>query len=445
MATTWFTDVGWIALAAILVLVNGFFVAAEFALVRVRPGRLETLVRQHRPLAGTAMWLVDHLDGSLSACQVGITLASLGLGWVGEPAVARLLTPVFHQVGVDSPHVVHGLSFAVAFTGISAAHLVIGEQAPKMFAIRKPETMALWVALPLRGFYFFVYPFIHALNHASLMLVRWFGGERGGEQSAYHSEEELRALLTQAHVHGELTRSEHKLLNAVFEFDDLVCRRVMLPRGDVIFLNVDAPVEESLEVVRRTKHTRYPLCRGSLDAVLGVVHIKDMLCTPPDQPPDLQALMRPPHHVPETMPISKLLRHFQATRQHMAFVVDEYGTVVGIVTLENILEQIVGPVEDEFDAVTPEIVPVGSGQYIVLGRTPIELVEQKLGLELETDEADTISGLLVEKLGRLLQAGDSVELNGALAEVLEVKGARARRIRLTPVTGPPGAQSEVKP
>ncbi len=426
----WQIDVINIAVAIGLVALNGFFVAAEFALVKVRGSQIEELVRQNRPFSKTAHWLAERLEDSLSACQLGITMASLGLGWVGEPAFARLLEPLFESLGITSPAVIHGIAFTIAFTLITALHLVIGEQAPKIFAIRKPEQMVLWCALPMKFFYLFSYPLLISLNWATAVILRWLGVENAGHETP-HTEEEIRTLLREAHIHGDVSRSEQRLIDAVFEFDDMICRRVMVPRVDVEFLNANESLENCLNQARRSRHTRFPLCEGSLDKVVGVVHIKDLIGLVPDEAFELRSIARPPKSVPENIPISRLLRHFQATRQHMAFVIDEYGTTIGIVTLENVLEQIVGPVQDEFDLETPEIVPDGHGQYIVQGSTPVNVVEKVLGLELGENDADTFSGLLMANEGEILESGRRIELAGAHVEVLDVKGARALRVRVT--------------
>ncbi len=433
-----FLDLSYLAVAVALLFVNGFFVAAEFALVKVRLGRIDHFVSEGRPFATTAKWLVVNLDAALAACQLGITIASLGLGWIGEPAIARLLGPAVHAVGIHSEKVVHLISFTVAFSIITAGHLVLGELAPKTFAIRRPEIIALWCAPFLKAFYVAFYPVLFVLNGAATLLVRKFGVDPADAGDEPHSENELRALLAQAHVHGELTRSEHQMLNAVFEFDDMVCRRVMIPRGDVVWFDINASISEVLDLACRAKHTRYPVCDGSLDQVLGVIHLKDLLVLARSEQRSLRDALRKPHYVPETMPVSRLLKYFQAVRQHLAFVVDEYGTVVGVATLDSVLAPIVGSVEDEFDASMAEIIPSGSGQYIVLGSTSIEVVERRLGLDFGEQQADTLSGLLVDELDRILSVGDVVDLPGATAEVVDVRGARAARIRLTVVAATTG-------
>ena len=434
---TWLTDALFISLALGLVVLNGFFVAAEFALVKVRVSQLDELVRRRKPFAKTAKWLGKRLDSSLSACQLGITMASLALGWVGEPAFAHLLEPVFHWFGIESPALIHSFAFVIAFSLITALHLVIGEQAPKIFAIRRPEVMVLWCAAPMKFFYVVSYPFVTILNWATTVVLRWVGMEgSSSEHDTPHTEAEIRTLLREAHVSGNLTRSEHRLLNAVFEFDDMICRRVMVPRSDVEFIDVNRPLPEILQCVQRSKHTRYPVCDGSMDNVLGVLHIKDLVGISDESQFDLRSILRPPKLVPEAMLISKLLKHFQATHQLMAFVADEHGMVVGVVTLENVLEEIVGAVEDEFDTEPPEIVPQSPSEFIVRGGISLERVMREFQLDLEEElqlypDIDTLSGLLVATLGRIVSVGDRVALGSATAEVMEVKGARAIRVKVT--------------
>jgi CBS domain containing-hemolysin-like protein len=420
-----------IAIAALLVLVNGFFVGAEFALVKVRDSRIRELVRQRRPFAKTALWLSERLESSLSACQLGITMASLGLGWVGEPAFARLLDPVFRRLGIQSETAIHSVSFLIAFTFITALHLVIGEQAPKIFAIRRAEAMLLRCAVPLQWFCLLTYPLMAALNAATSLVLKLLGLRTGANQEAPHSEQEIRALLHDAHTRGNLTRSEHRLLNAVFEFDDMICRHIMLPRSDVEFFDINDSVAECVALARRTKHTRYPVCDGSLDEVLGVVHVKDLVGVNVTESFDWKSIMRPPRKVPENLPISKLLRHFQASHQLLAFVIDEYGTVIGVVTLENVLEQIIGDVEDEFDTEQTNIVPDGPDEWIVLGSTPVDDVERRLGIPYGEVEVDTFSGLLMHYAEHILTPGDRIELSGFVAEVLEVRDDRAYRVRVS--------------
>lgn len=429
------TNLLYVFTALLLVAINGYFVAIEFALIKTRPARLEQMVAEKRAFAATTLWLVRRLDASLAACQLGITMASLALGWVGEPAFARLVEPLLSWLGVESEAVIHGVGFAVAFAAITGLHLVAGEQVPKILAIRTAEKVALPLSPPLKAFYVMAYPLLGALSWTTSFVLRRFGVEGGSGHDEVHTEGEIRALMRQSRVHGELSRTEDRLIHAVFEFDDTICRRVMLPRAEVIWMDASSSFEQSHEIARQTKHTRYPVCEGSLDSIVGVVHIKDLAYAQGSDSFALADLIRPPKQVPETMPISKLLRHFQASHQHLAFVVDEHGTVTGIVTLENVLEQIVGPVEDEFDSEEPEIVPQESGEYLVRGSASIEAVTAKVGVALPSTEADTISGLLTDQLQRMPVVGDVVEMPGLQAEVMEVMGARATRIRLRVAAG----------
>jgi CBS domain containing-hemolysin-like protein len=421
-----------LVLAIVLVVLNGLYVAAEFALVKTRIGRLEQFVREKRPFAKTALWLAQRMDDSLSACQLGITMASLALGWVAEPAFAELLHPVFVWMGINSESTMHVLTFLIVFAVITSLHLVIGEQAPKFYAIRYPERVTLWCAMPLYASYVILYPFLSLLSKVTNVILRQMGLDAGSGHNQPHTEEEFRALFIEAHRHGELTTNEREMLNKIFEFDDSICRHVMVPRGDVVFFDVDFSLSQCLALARQTKHTRYPVCEDSLDDVIGVAHIKDILGLDPDEKNfNIRKIMRPPRKVPETMPISRLLKEFQITRQLMKFVVDEYGTTVGIVTLQNVLEKIVGPVDDEFDNRQPEIVPSGPGQFIVRGSTPIADVERVLGLNLDDEDVDTVSGVLVARAHKLPAAGDIIHFDGAIAEVLEVKDEKAVKIRFT--------------
>jgi len=428
----WLIDALFISIAVVLVALNGFFVAAEFALVKVRPSQIDALIEAGRPFAKTAKWLAERLDASLSACQLGITMASLALGWIGEPAFAHLITPVFQLLGIESEQALHVLAFIFAFTAITTLHLVVGEQAPKIFAIRRPDQMILWCAAPMKFFYVILFPFLVVLNKTTAWLLRFVGMDGASEHGSPHTGEEIRLLLREAHIHGNVSRSQHRLINAVFEFNDMICRRVMVPRNEVAFFDAKQPLEAYITLARVTKHTRYPLCDGSLDNVLGVIHMKDLLgVSATDKQFDVDSIKRPVHKVPENMPISQLLKHFQATHQLLAFVVDEYGTIIGIVTLENVLESIVGPVEDEFDVEEPNIKQEGPGNFVVLGSTPIREVEQKLQLQLDDEDVDTAAGILMAKSGKLPTTGDRIEFDGAVAEVLEVLNDHATKIRFT--------------
>lgn len=418
-----------LGLAILLVILNGFFVAAEFALVKIRPSQINKLVSEKRLFAGSAKWLFDRLDHTLSACQLGITMASLGLGWVGEPAFAKLLEPIFKLLNIG-PSLGHIIAFLVAFSMITALHLVVGEQAPKIFAIREPVKMLMWCAAPMRVFYYLLFPFMYVLNWVTNLILAKLGltGETG--HGAPHNEEEIRAMLSESHTHGYLSRVEHRLMNAVMEFDDMLCRLVMVPRVEVQAMDVNKPFPELMAMARKTQHTRYPVVDSSLDSLLGVVHMKDLLGVSADADFDVRTIMREPTKVPESMPISQVLRHFQSTHQLLSFVIDEYGSIIGIVTLENVLEKIIGPVDDEFDvADEPNIKKLPNGQYMVLGNTHIADVEEALGMNLDDEDADTVAGVLMTRLGKIPEKDDQFEFEGAVAHVLSVKNDRIEKIR----------------
>lgn len=421
----------WLGFAGLLIAANAFFVAAEFALVKIRPGQVDEMVARQRPFAPVARWLFERLDAALSACQLGITMASLGLGWVGEPAFANLVEPALHALGITSPVVLHSVSFTLAFTLITVLHIVIGEQVPKIYAIRKPEGILLGAAWPMRAFYYATYPLMAALNRASTFVLARLGVGGGGGHDEEHSEAEIRTMLRRAHERGDVSRVEHRLLDAVFEFDDRVARQIMVPRSEVVFLDAEAPFEHWLEVLKATRHTRYPVCEGSLDHVVGMVHVKDLLGASGEPSFDWRSVRREPYRIPETMPIAKLLRGFQSGRQHMALVVDEYGNTIGTVSLENVLEQLVGAVEDEFDDETPDVIEEAPGRYLLRGVLPLDVVNRRLGLELYAEDVDTLSGYLVQQVGGLLEPGQTISLPDCTVEVLDAIDGRALRVRLS--------------
>ncbi|GAB4229101.1 MAG: hemolysin family protein [Acidobacteriota bacterium] len=405
-----------IGTAFLLVLLNGFFVASEFAIVKVRATRLEELERRGVGSARRAKTLVEHLDEYLSATQLGITVASLGLGWIGEPAFAELFAPLFSSLGGWEPVVTHSLAATAAFVLITFLHIVLGELAPKSLAIQKTDAVTLLCAVPLIWFYRFSYPFIWALNSTANAFLKLLGVRPATEAETSHSEEEIRLMLAQSSRMGIFDVEERRLLERVFEFGDRSVRQIMVPAGDVVFLDLEKSFEENLETARHSKHTRYPLCEGSLDRVVGIIHVKDMLWRYQELGPDfdLRMIKRPVHFVPETRLIKFLLPEFRRTRTHLAVVVDEFGSTVGIVTLEDVLEELVGEIQDEFDAETPPamIRRQGAGRYLVHGRTLIEDLERELGIQLEDEENDTIAGHVLTRLGRMARIGDEVELPG---------------------------------
>jgi CBS domain containing-hemolysin-like protein len=398
------------------VLLNSFFVAAEFAIVKVRATRIEELIRQGRRRARAAQRLVSSLDEYLSATQLGITLASLALGWIGEPAFAKLFAPLFVSTGLLEPIFAHTLAFAVAFLLITFLHIVLGELAPKSLAIQLPEPTVMAVASPLIFFYRISYPFIWALNGTANVFLRLIGIRPVSERESAHSEEELRLILAHSSQKGVLEEEERRMLERVFDFGDRSVRQVMVPAGEVNYLDVRDPLEENLRAALSHGHTRYPLCDGGLDHVIGIIHVKDLFWRHRELAPDfdLKSIARPVQFVPESKLLKSLLTELRRARTHLAVVVDEFGSTVGVVTLEDILEELVGEIQDEFDgeAPPPMIQPKGEKVWLVNGRTLLEELEDEFGIRLDDEENDTIAGHVMMILGRTARVGDEVTVGG---------------------------------
>jgi CBS domain containing-hemolysin-like protein len=421
--------------AVILVLINGFFVAAEFALVKVRPTQIDPYARRGERRGKVARHMVRHLDAYLSATQLGITLASLALGWIGEPAFAWLIEPLVLKLPGASPAFVHSISLTVAFLSITILHIVLGELAPKSLAIRKPEPTALWVALPLWLFFKITYPAIWVLNHTANLILRLFGIEPVTEAEMGHDEEELRRLLA-ASTGGSLSREKRRILDNVFTFASRPVRKIMVPRADVVYLSTQRTMEQNLALARGSGHTRLPLAEGDLDNILGFIHIKDLFRRE-SLPGDLEAVRREIAFVPETLTLDRLLHRMRLESVHLAAVLDEYGGVSGIVTLENVLEEIVGEIQDEFDLELPEIVEKESGQWDVAGAMLVEDLETALAVEFSERDEDTVGGVVLSELGRSARPGDVVKLPPLVLVVSEVVGNRIRSLRVTVESDPP--------
>ncbi len=419
-----------LALGLLLVLLNGFFVAAEFALAKVRATQIEPQALRGERRAKVAVHMLRHLDAYLSATQLGITLASIALGWVGEPAFAWILRPLVHAIPGATPELEHSIALTTAFVFISILHIVFGELVPKSVAIRLPAATSLAIAFPLYLFYWLAFPAIWLLNKTANSILRLVGIQPASEHELAHSEEEVRLLLASRHG-SDLSQQKRDLLENVFELYDRIARQVMVPRGDVVYLSTERSLEQNLAVARESGHTRFPLCEGrDLDRVVGVVHIKDLFRAGAAVPP-LERIARPIKFVPESIALDKLLARMRSERLHLVAVLDEYGGVAGIVTLENVIEEIVGEIQDEFDAERPELVARGEGAFTVSGAMLLVDLEHELGLELSPRDEDTLGGVVLSELGRRPRLGDRVRLGPAELEVLEVQGNRIRSLRLT--------------
>lgn len=416
-------------LVAFLVALNGFFVAAEFAIVKVRSSRIDTLVHDGNTRAKYAKNLVEHLDAYLSVTQLGITLASLGLGWIGEPAVARLIDPITNSLGL-SPELSHTVSFAVAFSFITALHIVLGELAPKSLAIQKAEGVVLWVAIPMIMFYKLMYPAVWFLNHVANWILRLVGIQVSNEGEAAHTEEEIRILMEESHKQGYIDQTELTFVDNIFDFAERNVREVMIPRTDMICMYAEDPFEENMKIALEEHLTRYPVCDPDKDNIIGFLHIKDLLraLSTGEKDMDIRSLTRKVTAVPESMPLSNLLKLLQKHRAQIAIVVDEYGGTAGMVTVEDILEEIVGEIQDEFDEERPFIEQRDDNTYSVDARLLLEEINDELEINLDSESFDTIGGWLYSRIEMPPVIDDKIIYEGDEFIVEEVDNVRITRI-----------------
>ncbi|MBD2860495.1 MAG: hypothetical protein K0Q94_3408 [Paenibacillus sp.] len=377
-------------IALVLVLLNGFFVAAEFAMVKARTNRIDAMALEGRISAKLASGILGNLNAYLSACQLGITLTSLALGWLGEPTIARMIEPTLKSFHLPDS-AIHVIAFIIGFTIVTAFHITIGEQVPKTYAIRKSEQVTLWSAVPMVVFYKLMYPFIWVLNGASNWMLRKSGIEPESEHDAVHTEEEIRLLVKESHKNGLIDNTELALVDNVFDFTETVAREIMIPRTELACLYADRSFEENMEIATKEMRTRYPLCDPDKDNIIGFVHIKDLLKAR-DGLDDIRKVVRPIMSIPESMSISTLLKMMQKNRTELALLIDEYGGTSGIVTMEDILEELVGEIHDEFDQYRPSIEKRDEYTHSVDGMLHIEEFNDYFGLEIESDDYDTIGG-----------------------------------------------------
>ena len=413
----------------LLVFGNAFFVAAEFSIVKMRSSRLDVLIAEGNRRASYAKKLADRLDVALSVTQLGITIVSLGLGWLGEPVVASLLHPAFSWFGVPES-AVETVSFAIAFFLITSLHIVGGELIPKNVAIRKVESVALTVALPLLVFQRIMYPFVWLLNH----VANW-AEERMGfsvvtkEEDVAHTEEEIRVLMEESHRQGFIDKTELEFVDNVFDFADLSVREIMIPRTDMVCLDLEDSLEESIEMAMEERLTRYPICDGGKDNIIGFLHIKDFLQTLyKKEAPDLRKLARHALVVPEAMAVSRLLQTMQQERSQLAIVVDEYGGTAGMVTIEDVIEEIVGDIQDEFDTDRPLVEKKGACLYSVDAKMLLEELEDILEVAIDEEEIDSVGGWLSAHVDNPPRIGQKATFGDAQFFVEETEGVRITRV-----------------
>ena len=423
-----------ILITLLLVLANAFFVAAEFALVKVRSSQIELLVQTGKKTARMAQHLIAHLDAYLSATQLGITLASLGLGWIGAPVVARLLLGAMAAVGLHAdPGLAHMLALPVAFLLLTFLHIVFGELAPKSLAIQRPRPTALIVAFPLWLFSVLLFPVITALNWVANKVLWLLGIEPASESSRYHSGQELRLLLEQGREDGTIEEAEHELIENVFEFSETVVKEIMVARTHIVALDIHASSSQLLKTMVEEGYTRMPLYDGDLDDIRGIVHAKDLF--PLLEHKDLiilQDIVRTAFFVPETKPISQLLREFQRRKEQLAIVVDEFGSTAGLVTMEDILEELVGEIQDEYDNETAGVEKLAEGNYVVQGSLTISDINDRLDdFQLpEGSDYTTLNGLVNKWFDRIPEVSEACERDGLRITVLKTENHHVEQVRI---------------
>ena len=422
-----------VILALFLVALNGLFVAAEFAFVKIRATQVERLVQEGKATARLVKEATRRLDAYLSVCQLGITISSLGLGWIGEPAFAHILEPLLETLGILEGSV-HVIAFAAAFGTITFLHVVFGELAPKSVAIARAEGTSLFVAPFMKLFYYLFLPGIYLFNGTANAVVRLFGVPPPSETEETHSEEDLRIIIEQSARRGVLDPDEKDMLEAVFELEERRAREVMVPRPDVVAVPAGMPLKELFSVTAHGGHSRYPVHEDdSLDRIVGAVHVRDVMRAVDEE--GLEApimacdLAREVLVVPENRPIAEVLKDLQKQEIQVAIVIDEWGSFEGLITLEDIIEELVGEIRDEFDEEEePAIRELPDGSYSIDGRIPIHTVNEVLSSEFESEDFDTIGGLVLGKLGRAPKVGDEVRLNNYLLRVEQVDGQRIEKL-----------------
>ena len=429
VASNYFADFGLVLFALFLVLLNGFFVAAEFAIVKLRATKVDALAEKNGWRGHILRTVHNQLDAYLSACQLGITLASLGLGWVGEPAFAHLLEPLLAAIGIESPKLIHGIAFFTAFAIISYLHIVVGELAPKSWAIRKPELLSLWTAAPLYMFYWAMYPAIFLLNASANAILRVAGqGEPGPHHEHHYSRDELKLILHSSRA-SDPSDQDMRVLASAVELGELEVVDWANSREDLVSLPLTAALDEVFSVFRRHKYSRYPVYDDNSGEYVGVLHIKDLLLhlSLLEMLPSalkLADLMHPVERVGRHMPLSSLLEQFRMGGSHFALVEEADGKVIGYLTMEDVLEALVGDIQDEHRKAERGILAYQPGKLLVRGDTPLAKVERLLGVDLDHVEAETLAGLIYETLKRMPEEEEVLEVDGLRIIVKKMKGPK---------------------
>jgi CBS domain containing-hemolysin-like protein len=425
-----------IAAIVVLILTNALFVAAEFALVTARRTRMEQLASQGNRLARQVLRFMDDPNLFISAAQVGITMASLGLGWLGEPALAALFRRLFSQLPEQWHRLAsHTAAFVLAFGLITLLHIVFGEQVPKMIAIQRAEGTVLLTAGLMRLVSFIFRPVIFVIYWMTELTLRPFGLRYESERHLVYSVEELEMLMETSAERGELESSERELIHRVLLFSDLTVYQIMVPRTEMVAIPVTIGLPELVRIIAREGRSRYPVYEGTLDQIIGILHVKDLFAAMRDgclpEQIDLRRLLRQPLTVPESLPVGELLRSMQSRRIHVAIVIDEFGGTAGLVTLEDIVERLIGEIQDEFERPEPDVEVLPNGDVLINGLMLIDEVNERFGLDIDDPNFDTVGGYVFGRLGRKPEIGDAVTVDGYIFRVEALDGLRISRVRLT--------------
>jgi CBS domain containing-hemolysin-like protein len=410
-----------IVITLLLVFFNGFFVAAEFAIVKVRASQLEVKVKEGNRMAILSKHIVSHLDGYLAATQLGITLASLGLGWIGEPVVSKMIISLMHLVGFEiEPELAHDIALPIAFALITILHIVFGELAPKSLAIQRSEKTTLFIAYPLQFFFIIFRPFIWILNGIANFLLKTIGISNV-HGSDVHSSKELQYLVQQGQASGEIDDAEYRIIKNAFDFSEQTAKQIMVPRTQVFAIDINEFNDATIDKIIEESYTRIPCYDKSIDTIVGVVYLKDILISfRKNEPINIRSIMRNMMVVPETKSIGKLLNEFQIKHQQMALVVDEYGGTEGIITMEDILEELVGEIQDEYDNEISIVEKVGEKTYNVIASSPIDDINEMLPHPIEKDEQyETLAGFLILKFGKIPSPKDKIVIENYEFSILK--------------------------
>ncbi len=420
-------------LVFLIIFLNAFFVAAEFAIVKVRSTQIQPLADKNNKRAKIAVKILANQDAYLSASQVGITMTSLGLGWVGEPVTAKLLSPVFVLIGMTNEQTIHTLSIIVGFIFLTFLHISLGEQAPKMLAIKSPKSVSLIIAIPLNLFYITFKPIVWLLNHAANLILRIIGIQQVPDSDRINSEEELRLLISEGRKSGAIDQTEHQLIEKIFEFNDKQATEIMVPRNHMAAIDIEEPRDKIFQLVTEEGYSRLPVYKDTIDNIIGIIYTKDLISAAEHRERiALQDIIRPAFFASATKQIGNLLKELQRNKVHMAIVVDEYGGVEGLVTIEDIIEEIVGEIQDEYDVdETQEVTNEKSGVYLVNPIISIENFNKKFKSSIPEDtDYQTLNGFLQKVTGHIPEVYERIDFKGMSFVVTKKSGNRILQVRV---------------